>query len=321
MATYTSSLTLPFGLSKQVNDNPAITASGSGTFHATATFTYSFNNQYSGSLYFSASAGTVWDDGGTADWATTSGGPYNTTWGGGADAVFEGTGGAVSVGTVSANSLTFKSGVTGYDLESNSMNLTIGAGGVTANESANLGTSTANAATIALGASQTWTVAAGKTLGWANCAKGPGSQIAGGVTLTKEGDGTLQMAYPTIAAGSGNAALRRRQTINYRICYCLRGVDYGMLPKCRKQLSSNGFVASLLGSLANSTNGGVVVGLRSKPLRWGEAESRPSRRQRESRIVPYATGFGNSGPRPRVPRIASENPALVVGQGKRNGQS
>jgi hypothetical protein len=45
--------------------------------------------------YFSYSAGsrTIWDNAATADWAATSGGPYNQPWTGGSDAHFEGSGG------------------------------------------------------------------------------------------------------------------------------------------------------------------------------------------------------------------------------------
>ena len=87
-----------------------------------------------------------------------------------------------------------------------------------------------------------------------------------------------------------------------------------MLPRCRKQLLSNGFVVSTSRSSANSTNGDAAAGPRLKPFPWVGVESRPSQKPRESRIVPYATGFGNSRLRIRFPRIASEDRAPVAGQ-------
>ena len=85
-----------------------------------------------------------------------------------------------------------------------------------------------------------------------------------------------------------------QQKLTTQIDIDLKVRVYAMLPRCRKQLLSNGFVASMSGSSANSTNGDAAAGPRPKPCPLVGAESRPSRRQQESRIAPYATGFGNS---------------------------
>jgi autotransporter-associated beta strand protein len=80
-----------------------------------------------GALYFT-STNSVWDNGTTADWATSTAGPYTSLWSGGSDAHFQGTAGVVTVfGPIaSVNSLNFD--VSGYALNSGSINLT-GSGG------------------------------------------------------------------------------------------------------------------------------------------------------------------------------------------------
>jgi fibronectin-binding autotransporter adhesin len=84
-----------------------------------------------GTLYFSSSANSVWDDGVTADWSEASGGPYDSVWRDGSDANFQGTAGSVNVtGLIDAvNSLTFS--VDGYTLNGGAINLTGTGGNVT----------------------------------------------------------------------------------------------------------------------------------------------------------------------------------------------
>ncbi len=104
------------------------------------------------------------------------------------DAVFYTSGtSAVTVTSVAANNLTFSG--TGYTLSGGA--IAMGAGGITANESA-----TINSA-LSLGASQTWSVADGKTL-----SIGQAAYIGSGVTLTKTGAGALAASDNWIRVGS-----------------------------------------------------------------------------------------------------------------------
>ena len=58
--------------------------------------------------YFdAATSGSTWDTATTANWSTTSGGPYDTTWDSYDRAIFEGTGGTVTLSDVYANYLVF----------------------------------------------------------------------------------------------------------------------------------------------------------------------------------------------------------------------
>ncbi len=76
-----------------------------------------------GSLYFTG-ANTTWDNGATADWATSSAGPYTSPWQDGSDAHFQGAAGNVTVsGSIaSVNSLNFDT--SGYTLTAGAINLT-----------------------------------------------------------------------------------------------------------------------------------------------------------------------------------------------------
>jgi hypothetical protein len=75
----------------------------------------------SGEQYFTNAGGPwAWDDA-TANWAATSGGPYDAAWASG-EAVFEGAAGSVFVGAVSASALTFN--IAGYVLTNGTLTLT-----------------------------------------------------------------------------------------------------------------------------------------------------------------------------------------------------
>ncbi|MGO9108203.1 MAG: GDSL-type esterase/lipase family protein [Thermoguttaceae bacterium] len=82
------------------------------------------------SLYFSGAVGKTWDQATTADWSSTSGGPYGRIWSSGADAFFEGTAGTVTVsGTISSvNSLHFN--VDGYTLNGGAITLAGSSGSI-----------------------------------------------------------------------------------------------------------------------------------------------------------------------------------------------
>ncbi|MDZ7619919.1 MAG: autotransporter-associated beta strand repeat-containing protein, partial [Patescibacteria group bacterium] len=79
---------------------------------------------WAGPLYFDAGTSTIWDDGTTANWASSPGPPYNAVWSAGADAHFEGTAGTVNVaGTItSVSAITFDS--SGYTLAGGTITVT-----------------------------------------------------------------------------------------------------------------------------------------------------------------------------------------------------
>jgi autotransporter-associated beta strand protein len=122
-----------------------------------------------GPLYFSylPDTRTDWDDTTMADWATSSGGPYDQLWTSGSDAYFEGTPGTVTVsGTVnSVKSITFNAD--GYTLSGGTLTLS-GSGGVIRTDAGRDSVS---------------------------------SVIAGSVGLTKAGDGTLNLIAANTYSG------------------------------------------------------------------------------------------------------------------------
>ena len=75
-------------------------------------------------LYFDAGNSTVWDNGATANWASTPGPPYDVVWAAGADARFEGAAGAVTVNgpITSVNAIAFDS--SGYMLAGGTITIT-----------------------------------------------------------------------------------------------------------------------------------------------------------------------------------------------------
>jgi len=80
--------------------------------------------------YFdSATSGSTWDNGTTANWGLASGGPYTSLFGAYNDAVFEGTGGTVNVNSVNVNTMTFNSD--GYTLNGSTITLGSPGGGPT----------------------------------------------------------------------------------------------------------------------------------------------------------------------------------------------
>ncbi len=129
----------------------------------------------SGAYFTTAMQTVTWDTStsagyqpGSGNWSTIASGYYgwNATgtsmnaWRNGEDAaVFDGGGGTYNVNVdygVSAHSVTFNSGASGYTLSGGT--LTVTTGGMTFNENVNLNTG------IIVGGTQTWTIAAGKVL-------------------------------------------------------------------------------------------------------------------------------------------------------------
>jgi len=178
-----------------------------------------------GSAYYTGVLGTgTWDvstaagfQGGSGTWSSGSNswsadGSTLAGWRNGEDAaVFASGGGTCTVAldnNVSAHSLTFNSGASGYTLSGGSLIVT--AGGITADESV-----TVNSA-VTVGAPQQWTVAAGKTLtigGDVNTnispltVSGDGDTRISGVlsgtgSLTKTGAGTLILSGANTYTGS-----------------------------------------------------------------------------------------------------------------------
>ena len=99
------------------------------------------------------------------------------------------------------------------------------------------------------------------------------------------------------------------------------GVDYAIVSGCRKQISLNGFVASITQLLAIWVSAGGDVGLLRKPFRWGGAALRRSRKPREYPIGPSAMGFEKSMREARLSRIGSDNPAVDVGRWSANSRN
>ena len=124
------------------------------------------------SLYYSAGAGTTWDDtNGSTYWSNVSNGPYSLAWSDSCDAWFEGTAGTVNLlGPIGAvNSITFSSD--GYTLSGGTINLTGAGGSITTGPGAD---------TI-------------------------GSVLGGSVGLTKYGSGMLVLS--SAAGFSGNVTI------------------------------------------------------------------------------------------------------------------
>lgn len=134
----------------------------------------------------------TWDTNNTARWSETTAGsdPLGQWTSSNHNAHFYASGAStVTVGSgVGANSLIFSG--TGYTL--GGQRVTVGAGGIVADESA------AISGGIALGASQSVTVAAGKTL-----TIGGQTTVPTGMVWTKEGEGTMTAGQINVGAGSG----------------------------------------------------------------------------------------------------------------------
>ncbi len=139
-----------------------------------------------------------WNGSGYVTWANAN----NDT------AIFNGTGGTVTLGAnVTAGSLTFTSGVTGYTLTGNTLTLNAASSGattITANESA-----TINSGISLSGNTQRFTVASGKTLTLGGIISGSqtltyagaGSYTLGGVN-THSGNITIDAATVTVNSGA-----------------------------------------------------------------------------------------------------------------------
>ena len=116
-----------------------------------------------------AAGAFTWDNGTTAKWASSTGGPYTSAWTSGNDAVFEGAVGTVGIAAagVTAHNLTFNT--TGYLIQNNTLTLN------------------GTAPTISTGTGVTATVA---------------SVVAGSAGLTKAGGGTLTLAAANTYSGA-----------------------------------------------------------------------------------------------------------------------
>ena len=71
-----------------------------------------------------ATGAVTWDNGTTAGWSATTGGPYTSTWTSGNDAVFEGTAGTVTVAVGGATVHNLALNTTAYTLQSGTLTLT-----------------------------------------------------------------------------------------------------------------------------------------------------------------------------------------------------
>ena len=150
-------------------------------------------------LYFSDDGGPLaWDQATTADWSSTSGGPYNQLWSDGASAQFEGTPGTVNVaGTIaSVNSISFN--VDGYTLAGGTITLT-GSASITAGV---VGLSDTIGSTIAGSVGLSKNGAGILVLSGANTYSGLTSINLGALTLS--GDNTALTGGFEVGAGTLN---------------------------------------------------------------------------------------------------------------------
>ncbi|MDZ7617681.1 MAG: autotransporter-associated beta strand repeat-containing protein, partial [Patescibacteria group bacterium] len=130
-------------------------------------------NLLTGPAYLTAPLGTATWQGGEGTWSTTNSASYRkwtkdaggVAWTNGEDfAVFNSPGGSITVGNstgnISTHGMTFQAGATGYSFAADTNNdpLIVTGGGITANEDVSF------AAPMTVGAPQTWSVAAGRTL-------------------------------------------------------------------------------------------------------------------------------------------------------------
>jgi autotransporter-associated beta strand protein len=208
------------------------------------------NNNYAidGAVYYSGAMATatwqggsgVWAAGNSANWSTGSG----YAWENKETAAVFNTGGTNTVtisGTVIAHGLTFNTGAAGYTFSGGS--LTVTGGGIMANESVTIGVP------VTIGAPQTWTITAGKTLtiggnvhtviSTLTLAGAGNTVISGGLdgggvinsqgapagNLVKNGGGTLTVTGAsnyngaiTIVAGTLNLAPNDGTTATYSGC-------------------------------------------------------------------------------------------------------
>jgi len=117
----------------------------------------------------------------STDWAGGGGAWINDTTQSQAVFTMPGTNSFTIGSGIQANAITFNAGATGYTFSGG--DITLGSGGITANETATIATP------ISFAANQTWNVAAGKTL-----AAGSLSDNAQGFGLTKAGGGLLVLS-------------------------------------------------------------------------------------------------------------------------------
>ncbi len=187
----------------------------------------------------------TWDNGTTAAWSSSSGGPYNSVWTSGNDAVLEGTAGTVSVDPngATADGLTFNA--TGYTIQNNTLTLggvsfpsiAFGAAGYTATISSIIAGSAG--LTVAAGGG-----AGTLTLSGPNTFTGGLTVNSGTVSIASDGNLGASAAAVTLNGGglydtTGFSGSARAVTI---------GVNGATLDAATNQTFNIGHFASITGS-------------------------------------------------------------------------
>ncbi len=190
----------------------------------------------------------TWDSSTTALWSTDVAGsnPLSTWTSADDDAIFHASGtSVVTVTSVAANSLTFAG--SGYTLSGG--NATVGAGGITANESAVINSG------LSVNGSQTWNVAADKTL-----SIGQGSTYIGsGVTLTKSGAGAAAFGSGWLRVGSDSSGTGTLKIENGTVQSSLLLLAAGGSTDCTGVLDISGGQMSVWGDMYVGWNGNATV--------------------------------------------------------------
>ena len=197
-------------------------------------------------LYFdSASSGTTWDAGITANWGTVTGGPYTTTFTSYADAYFEGTAGTMNVSASNqpyANRLNFTAN--GYVLNGGTINMG-NPGGIN-----NFNVTGANVATINSNISQPYSTGIQKI--------GTGTLVLGGTVTSTVGSNRIEGGIMRIAGGSfaGNVLVADSASTSGTI-----EISGGSLTSTGQSVIGTRGNATLLinGGTANF-NGGITMG-------------------------------------------------------------
>jgi len=161
-----------------------------------------------------ASGNITWDDGATAAWSPTSGGPYSQLWTSGGDAIFEGSAGTVSVAAAGATAHNLTFNTTGYMITNNTLTLT----GTTPTLALDTGLSATIASAIAGSSGMVKSGGGLVTLLGGNSCSG-GTTVNGGTLQVGDGtvNGTLNGPY-AIGAGA-TLKLNRATTIAINNAY------------------------------------------------------------------------------------------------------
>ena len=189
--------------------------------------------------YATGSGGFTWDNGTTAKWGSSSGGPYDQVWTSGNDAVFEGTAGTVSIAAAAATAHNLTFNTTGYTIAANTLTLN--------------------------GDTPTITLGTGKTATISSTFAGADRTLTGGGTLTFSGTypGVTYVTNSTLKL-SGSGSTSTTITVNNGGLLTFESAYFNMLASCTNSVvvNSGGVVNSGSGATpgAQRLNNPVLAG-------------------------------------------------------------